>query len=66
MTCPKCKSVMIPSGWYSDGQKCEGWRCLICGNYLDEAVIKNRRESLPRYVRARENKPKVAALWEVV
>ncbi len=51
--CPRCNGAMTyetvfsPKGWFG------GWKCLICGEYIDPVVMMNRE--LMR--RNREKKP---------
>lgn len=52
MQCPRCGGFMVRDYLYDQvvdsGQLCFGewrwaWRCVCCGNFLDQVVMKNKQ-----------------------
>ncbi|MFH0789957.1 MAG: hypothetical protein V2B13_20395 [Pseudomonadota bacterium] len=39
--------MMRPEDFYFEGEKCSSWVCFLCGETIDEEILKNRRGSLP-------------------
>ncbi len=48
MTCPRCQGLMV-SITLDDpessplGEPILGWRCLLCGEVVDETIVANRK-----------------------
>jgi len=42
MKCHRCNGSMIYERFYSEEGECTGWRCLVCGDIVDEVILKNR------------------------
>ncbi len=43
MRCHRCGGVMVYEPFYSSHDRCLGWRCLICGEVVDEVILENRQ-----------------------
>ena len=43
MKCYRCGSVMVYEMFYGPGENFSGWRCVSCGEVLDEVILKNRQ-----------------------
>jgi hypothetical protein len=53
MCCDRCQGLMCPvllhdrdSGIGQDN--CRAWRCLVCGEIVDELIMRNRLQALMR------------------
>jgi hypothetical protein len=49
MECPRCQGRMVQERFEDMLDTCLnfiGWRCLICGDIMDEVVAMNRQSSL--------------------
>jgi hypothetical protein len=43
MKCDKCGGIMDYEKFSSHkGEESSGWRCVLCGEILDEVILKNR------------------------
>jgi ribosomal protein S27E len=42
MKCNRCGSVMVREKFYGPGGNFLGWRCIQCGEILDEVILENR------------------------
>jgi hypothetical protein len=58
MNCCRCGGVMTREQFYSSHDYFWGWRCIACGEILDEIILANRRN----YGKRRE--PKVLVQGE--
>ena len=45
MKCHRCGSVMVYERFYSPGENFWGWRCILCGEIIDEVIMENRQAS---------------------
>ncbi len=43
MKCHRCGSVMVYERFDGPGEKFLGWRCIQCGEIIDELILKNRQ-----------------------
>ena len=43
MKCHRCGSVMVYERFYGSGGNFLGWRCISCGEILDEVILENRQ-----------------------
>ena len=43
MKCFRCGSVMVYERFYGLGETFLGWRCILCGEILDELILENRQ-----------------------
>ncbi len=59
MTCPRCQGLMVSitledREWSVPGEPVLGWRCVLCGELVDETIVENRKSVLePEHHRAR-------------
>ncbi len=59
MTCPRCQGLMVSipledRECSAPGESILGWRCLLCGELVDETIVANRKSVLePENHRAR-------------
>lgn len=44
MRCLRCKGLMMMERYQEMNEFYYAWRCFLCGEILDEVVMKNRRE----------------------
>jgi len=44
MRCPRCSSVMIFQKFYGPHEHFWGWRCIYCGEILDQIIMENRND----------------------
>ena len=42
MKCPRCSGHMIFEKFYGFQEQYFGWRCIICGEILDQVILENR------------------------
>ena len=43
MKCLRCKSVMIYDKFYGPHECFWGWKCVICGEIVDQVILENRQ-----------------------
>jgi len=48
MTCPRCQGLMVSipledRECSAPGELILGWRCLLCGELVDETIVANRK-----------------------
>ena len=43
MKCDRCGSVMVYEKFFGPEEHFSGWRCILCGEILDEVILENRR-----------------------
>jgi hypothetical protein len=48
MKCYRCGSVMVIERFYGPGENFLGWRCIQCGEILDEVILENRQAGTGR------------------
>jgi DNA-directed RNA polymerase subunit RPC12/RpoP len=48
MKCHRCGSVIVYERFYGPGENFLGWRCLHCGEIIDEVILKNRQAGTGR------------------
>jgi len=51
MTCPRCQGLMVSipledRECSAPGEPILGWRCLLCGELVDETIVANRKSEL--------------------
>lgn len=44
MKCHRCGSVMVYERFYGPEEQFLGWRCIQCGEILDQVIQENRKE----------------------
>ena len=42
MKCLRCNSVMIYDKFYGPYEYFGGWKCVICGEIVDQVILENR------------------------
>ncbi len=43
MNCNRCSGVMTYEKFYGPHEQFFGWRCVYCGEIVDEVILENRR-----------------------
>ena len=43
MKCDRCGGIMAYEKFYHQTEQSWGWRCIICGEYVDPVISENRR-----------------------
>ena len=43
MKCNRCGSAMVYERFYGPDEHFLGWRCLLCGEIVDQLILENRR-----------------------
>jgi hypothetical protein len=43
MKCYRCGGAMVYEKFYGHDDRYWGWRCIICGEIVDEVILENRR-----------------------
>jgi hypothetical protein len=42
MKCPRCNGVMAFEKFYGPHEHFFGWRCIYCGEIVDQVILENR------------------------
>lgn len=42
MKCNKCGGLMVYEKFYGNYEEFYGWRCIFCGDIIDQVILKNR------------------------
>jgi len=52
MKCPRCSGVMSYEKFHGSHESFFGWRCINCGDIVDQVILENRiwKNQLSRYV----------------
>lgn len=53
MKCHRCGSVMVYERFYGPSENFLGWRCIQCGEILDQVILENRQGGMERQSRGR-------------
>jgi hypothetical protein len=40
--CPRCGGVMVFEKFYGNAESFFGWRCVLCGEIVDQVIMENR------------------------
>jgi len=43
MKCHRCDSVMVYERFYGPEEHFFGWRCVLCGEIIDQVILENRQ-----------------------
>jgi len=43
MKCNRCGSVMVYERFYGPDELFLGWRCILCGEIVDQLILENRK-----------------------
>ena len=73
MKCPRCGGIMYLAVIYTAEARHESYVCPICGEVIDDEILKNRQQSLERVLAMRKRakslglyeRPKSTFLWGV-
>jgi hypothetical protein len=41
MKCDRCGSVMVYEQFFGDQERFWGWRCIFCGEIVDDMILEN-------------------------
>jgi len=44
MRCHRCRSIMVYEKYYGLQDYFWGWRCICCGEIVDQIILENREE----------------------
>jgi hypothetical protein len=47
MKCSRCSSDMIYEKFYGYQEQFWGWRCIFCGEIIDQVILENRMLGRP-------------------
>ncbi len=42
MVCPYCGGYMVYEKSYENNEPLCSWRCILCGEYMDDVIMENR------------------------
>jgi hypothetical protein len=42
MNCPRCHGIMAYEKFYGPHEYFFGWRCIYCGEIVDQVILENR------------------------
>jgi hypothetical protein len=42
MKCPRCGAYMVYENFYANNEPLCAWKCILCGEYMDDVVMENR------------------------
>ncbi len=45
MKCHRCGSLMVFERFYGSSENFLGWRCVLCGEIIDQLILENRQAS---------------------
>jgi hypothetical protein len=45
MKCYRCSSNMIYEKFFGPQEHFWGWRCIFCGEIIDQVILENRKSS---------------------
>lgn len=43
MRCHRCGSAMVYERFYGPDEHFLGWRCILCGEIVDQLILENRK-----------------------
>jgi len=43
MKCYRCGNPMVYQEVYTEFDRCDLWRCVVCGDYVDQVILANRQ-----------------------
>jgi len=53
MKCHRCSKVMVYERFYGVDEQYSGWRCVLCGEIIDQIILENRQAKRGRQNRTR-------------
>ena len=51
MRCHRCESIMVYQKFYGPHEHFWGWRCICCGDIVDQIILENRNSMAARPLR---------------
>lgn len=54
LNCHRCGSVMVYEKFYDTHDHFWGWRCILCGEIVDQVILENRQ-----WTKTKERDPRV-------
>lgn len=45
MKCDRCGSAMVQEKFYGPHEHFLGWKCIYCGEIIDDLILENRRSA---------------------
>jgi len=48
MKCMRCGCMMAYEKFYGEAEDFEGWRCICCGEIVDQVILNNRLKQDPK------------------
>ncbi len=42
MKCHRCESIMVYQKFYGPDERFWGWRCICCGDIVDQVILETR------------------------
>jgi hypothetical protein len=45
MKCYRCNGTMVYEVFYGEDGEFAGWRCVLCGEIVDNVIVKNRNRT---------------------
>jgi hypothetical protein len=55
MKCHRCGSLMVYERFYGPHENFLGWRCVLCGEIVDQLILENRQANPGTQKRTRRN-----------
>ncbi len=55
MKCHRCGSLMVFERFYGPNEYFLGWRCVLCGEIIDQLILENRQASSGNQKRVSRN-----------
>ncbi len=46
MRCHRCSGMMVYEKFYGDCEYFFGWRCVVCGEIVNQIILENRLDSI--------------------
>ncbi len=46
MKCTKCGCFMSYQSFYDHADDFDGWRCICCGDIVDDVILRNRSKKI--------------------
>jgi hypothetical protein len=43
MKCHRCGGIMVFEKFYVLGENFSGWKCIFCGEIVDQVILENRQ-----------------------
>ena len=53
MRCHRCSNLMVSERFYGVDEHFLGWRCILCGEIIDQIILENRQAKKGRQNRTK-------------